>query len=137
MKRTLLILTLTTLCLSATPGCAWAEDGKEIAVNVTGTWTGVNYTSKVPGPHAVKLIFKQQGSKVTGSYCVSTGVCGKGEGKISGSRMEMQWKNVTPSCPGEYRNEYLVAEDQMTWKFSGQDCLGSEKGHGYAKKKAS
>jgi hypothetical protein len=88
----------------------------------------------VPGPHAVRLDLMQSGTKVTGTFCVSTGVCGKGEGTISGNRMEINWKNTTTSCPGAYHNTYLVSEGQMIWKFTGEDCLGSEQGHGYAKK---
>jgi hypothetical protein len=80
------------------------------------------------------MVLKQEGAKVTGTYCVTTGVCGKGEGTISGSHMVIDWKNTTPSCPGEYHNTYLVAEDQIIWKFTGKDCLGPEDGHGYAKK---
>lgn len=132
MSRRAYCVTLICLAVAASAYLVRPLFGADAVINVTGIWTGVNYTSKVPGPHAVKLVFKQDGSKVTGTYCVETGVCGKGEGTISGSKMEIRWKNTTPSCPGEYLNKYLVSEDQMMWKFSGEDCLGSEEGHGYA-----
>lgn len=127
---------VSLICLAAVLGACLVRPllGDDTTINVTGTWLGINYTSQVPGPHAVKLVLQQEGGKVTATYCVETGVCGKGEGTISGSRMEIRWKNTTPSCPGEYLNKYLISEDQMMWKFTGEDCLGPEKGHGYALK---
>lgn len=132
VRRALLIFVVVVLASCFVHPLTWAET----SINVSGVWEGVNYTNQIPGPHVVQLVLRQEGNKVTGSYRISTGASGTGEGTVSGSSMEIFWKNTPPSCPGEYRNKYLISEDQIMWKFSGKDCLGQEEGHGYAAKES-
>jgi hypothetical protein len=104
-------------------------------LNVSGVWQGVNYASKVPGPHKVVLTFNQSGPAVIGSFWVATGVYGVGQGQITGpNSMTMSWTNTSPSCQGNYQNSYVVSGNAMTWTFTGQDCLGPEQGKGAAKR---
>jgi hypothetical protein len=104
-------------------------------LNVSGVWQGVNYTSKVPGPHKVVLSLLQNGSAVSGNYWVATGVYGTGQGQITGPKtMTISWTNTSPNCPGTYQNSYVVSGNVMTWTFTGDDCLGPEVGKGNAKR---
>lgn len=130
MKR--LILTLA-FCIGFGHTLIQAQDSK--TPNVTGTWKGKNYADKVGEPAEVELTLKQSGTKVTGTYKMSTGVSGPGVGDISGDRMTIVWTN-TQGCPGHYENDYYLEEGMMYWKFTGVDCLGREEGLGYAKKVA-
>ncbi len=101
--------------------------------SVSGNWVGVNYASKVKGPSKVNINFTQTGNTITGDYWAETGVAGKGQGKMTGNTtFHMDWINTTTSCPGTYSNEYTINGNQITWVFTGKDCLGEEKGHGYA-----
>jgi hypothetical protein len=142
MKRATLTFTLFILCMGMTWKYAWAEEPTaNTTVDVTGTWEGINYTSQVSGQRGMKLFLTQKGKTVSGSYSGKTGVIGKGMGLVSGLYMEIQWEN-TPrpndkkKCEGKYKNRYLISEDQtqLVWVFTGKDCLGEEKGYGYATK---
>ena len=105
-------------------------------VNVSGNWVGVNYTSQVSGPSKVTLNLTQTGQNITGTYWAATGVAGKGIGAMTGSNtFHMNWVNTTKSCPGKYSNNYIINGNQLTWTFTGKDCLGKEIGHGYATRK--
>ncbi|WP_299002926.1 hypothetical protein [uncultured Shewanella sp.] len=104
-------------------------------VNVSGRWVGVNYTSKIKGPTHVTMTFNQTNKMVTGKYLSATGVAKEGKGmKNSPTNFKIRWKNTAPTCPGKYIYEYSLKGEQLTWLFVGEDCLGIEKGHGYAKR---
>jgi len=104
-------------------------------VNVSGNWVGVNYASQVSGPSKVKLYLTQVGKNITGTYWAATGVAGNGKGVMTGSNtFHMNWVNTTKSCPGKYSDDYIINKNQLTWTFTGRDCLGKETGHGYAKR---
>lgn len=125
-RKVLLFITLLSFGLSAYAG---------EKVSVSGKWVGVNYTSQVEGPAKVVVNLSQNGNKITGDYWASTGVAGKGAGKMtSDTTFHMDWVNTTSSCPGTYSNDYTIKGDQITWVFTGKDCLGKEEGHGYARR---
>jgi len=106
------------------------------SVNVSGNWVGVNYTSQVQGPSEVKLHLSQAGENIAGSYWAATGVAGNGKGSMTGvNTFHIDWVNTTKSCPGTYSNDYIINGNQITWTFTGKDCLGVEQGHGYATRK--
>jgi len=137
MKNSLLLLVLfISLCTTAN-----SQKSHVDILNVTGVWVGVNYASQVGGgktPSAITVTFVQQGNIITGEYTVATGVAGVGSGHMTGNNtFIMQWVNTTPSCPGSYENEYTISgnnDSEISWTFTGKDCLGYENGHRSATK---
>ncbi|WP_299495609.1 hypothetical protein [uncultured Shewanella sp.] len=104
-------------------------------VNVSGRWVGVNYASKIKGPTQVTMTLKQTDQMVMGKYLAATGVAKEGKGmKTTPKTFKIRWRNTALKCPGKYVYEYTLNGDQLTWMFVGEDCLGIEKGHGYAKR---
>lgn len=104
-------------------------------VNVSGRWVGVNYASKIKGPTQVTMTLNQTDQMIMGKYLAATGVAKEGKGmKNSPTTFKIRWRNTAPKCPGKYVYEYTLNGDQLTWMFVGEDCLGIEKGHGYAKR---
>ncbi len=128
--RKILFLTLSLM------GFGFGADAAD-AVNVSGHYKGVNYTSEVPGPNNVIINLTQEDNSpnIIGYYWIDTGVGGKGVGTMTGANtFHIDWVNTTQNCKGSYSNDYIINGDQITWTFSGKDCLGIEKGHGYASK---
>lgn len=124
---TMTIIGLCTLFVSST---AIANP-----MNVSGRWVGVNYASKIKGPTNITMTLKQNENMVMGKYLAATGVSKVGEGmKTNPMTFKIKWKNTAPKCPGKYIYEYTLNGEQLTWMFVGEDCLGIEKGHGYAKR---
>ena len=103
-------------------------------IDVGGTYVGTYTASKAPGEHDITIVFRQDGINITSHYHTSTGVDGIGWGVISGNVAKMKYQNTTPSCPGTYSGIYTFSESSVTWTYSGQDCLGDEKGEGNADK---
>lgn len=102
--------------------------------SLAGTWQGTYSSNKVP-PTQVTLIFQQLEATVTGTYLSANGAQGVMSGTAqTGGAASLKATQVTPTCFGRFQMPVQVNGSSMTWKFTGQDCLGSENGSGTATK---
>lgn len=110
--------------------------GSALAQDYSGVYVGTYTASQAPGEHKISLTFKQSGTSIQGAYITSTGVAGICFGVLSSNVAQMYCQNTTPSCPGTYKGPYTFSTSNVTWTYTGQDCLGDEQGKGAAQKLA-
>jgi hypothetical protein len=110
--------------------------GGAFAQGFSGNYVGTYTASKLPGQTLhIGLYFHQtQPSLMLAAYATSSGVAGQCTGPVQGNKAYLTCINTTPSCKGTYRGTYVFSGDNVTWTYSGTDCLGNETGKGMASK---
>jgi class 3 adenylate cyclase len=112
--------------------------GPSSTPQVAGNYEGMIRSEYKKGGTSEQKIFVsvvQEGTGITVTFRSGSGGAGKGQGTLSGSRVNsITLQGTNPRCPGSYEAQFEFSNEEVNLSYSGEDCSGPVQGLGNAKR---